>query len=1122
MRSDLDAVVSALSVRLFHIPHAHVQEALVLSQATPDASLLETLSELGHLRDEEKNLLDEMSQAFLRHEADTLSGYAEDGATREVSPLARLTRIRDLAGEGIDHSASARKAPRYEVRHEHGRGGMGRILAVWDRRMRRDVALKELLPSGARNQGRVIARFLREARITGRLQHPAIIPVHEIGVRDDGTIYYTMKLVRGRTLRQAIVSAETLEARMALLPHYLDLCQAIAYAHAHGVIHRDIKPNNVMIGEFGETQVIDWGLAKELDTQERGGPEGDELSDALSPDLTLAGQLLGTPHYMSPEQAAGKHDQLDGRADVYALGAVLYEILTGSQPYQASTGLEVLMKVASEPPAPPEHLCPEAPAALVAVCRRAMERDPAARYVSAAALAAEITSFQAGARVLAYEYSLAELLARFVRRHRPVVVTAALALSLLVGLGTYAYLSLRARHAAEHDLRLKSEQKGYDLSILIAQRALEEFRYAEARTVLDACPVTCRDWEWGRLSQALQEIQTTRILDQTIFTEAELTPDGSRLLTLSQDGRIKLWQLPEMELIQTYEQLSTTSWSASFRPDGKEFAVYRDGGGLVRYSTDSPLPKTTYTFPGELEGDAITYTPDGRSVVAAGPRGAILEWDLEGAETVRTLAPEAQSVHGLVFSPDGQWLVAAGNSGRLQVLNWATGERVALLDAHMTNLQAGTQGALCIAFSPDGKTLASSGCDATARLWDVATWSLRHTLKGHLKKVLDTRFSPDGSTLATFSERTVRFWDVQSGAERPTWIQCDQNIRHIFFHPDGRHFLTLEAEGRLTQWDLLAPWKGVFLEGHTSEVNAVRFSPDGQFLASSAGHWLSGGDSRVLIWELSGDGRPLSERPVRVLQGDGRWINQLAFHPDGLRLSGADAECKVETWNWQTGDRLQDLDLPIYTSGARCVAYSPDGSRLATAGWGDGTPELARVDLWDSGTGQNLRVLSGPTRIVDSIAFHPDGQWLAAGCRDGNAYVWDVNTGAVVRVLQSPSASGTDWIYGVAFSPDGTRIAGSCGSSVVMVWDTVTGTLLQSLDGLQARAAKVAFNPDGTRVVACDEEMVKVWNVETGAELLSLDFGAQDVTFSPDGQTLAAAGLDGRVGIWYTSPWDGG
>jgi WD40 repeat protein len=159
---------------------------------------------------------------------------------------------------------------------------------------------------------------------------------------------------------------------------------------------------------------------------------------------------------------------------------------------------------------------------------------------------------------------------------------------------------------------------------------------------------------------------------------------------------------------------------------------------------------------------------------------------------------------------------------------------------------------------------------------------------------------------------------------------------------------------------------------------------------------------------------------------------------------------------------------------------------------------------------------------VDSIAFHPDGQWLAAGCRDGNVYVWDVNTGAVVRVLQSPSASGTDWIYGVAFSPDGTRIAGSCGSSVVMVWDTVTGTLLQSLDGLQVRAAKVAFNPDGTRVVACDEEMVKVWNVETGAELLSLDFGAQDVTFSPDGQTLAAAGLDGRVGIWYTSPWDGG
>ena len=1117
MQNNFDAVVSALSVRMFQVPPAHLQEAIEISQASPDHSLLETLSELGHLRLEEKRLLEDLSEAIQRHETATQSGYPVGMLPMDASPLDTLARFRDIADPEAGSRKPVRDEQRYEVRHEHGRGGMGRILAVWDRRMHREVARKELLPGEATGQSRVIARFLREARITGRLQHPSIIPVHEIGVGENGALYYTMKLVRGRTLRQAIKSATTLESRLALLPHFLDLCQAIAYAHAHGVIHRDIKPSNVMIGEFGETQVIDWGLAKEVGSAEGatrpGQPAGDE---EFGQELTMAGQLLGTPHYMAPEQAAGKHDELDERADVYALGAVLYEVLTGSRPYQASTGLEVLRKAASEPPSPPEQLCPEAPPALIAVCRRAMERDPSARYTTAAELAEEITLYQAGARVRAYEYGTAELLGRFLRRHRPVVVTVCLALGLLSGLGIYSYLSLRARHAAEHDLRVTSERKGYDLSILTAQRALEENRYTEVREVLDACLPDYRGWEWGRLSLALERIQSTAQLGDVWVTDAEMAPDGRQILTMGSEGTLDLWALPKMTYIRTYEKQQASWLAADFRPDGTEFAVHQTGSGVTRWSLHSSERIATYPFETGEEGNAVAYSPDGRYLVAGGAGGALHQWDLDHGELVRTVTSESSVINSIAFSPDGRWLATAGESGRVQLWDWEKEADPLSLDAHMTNLQAGIQGALRVTFSPDGSLLASSGCDATAKLWNASDWSLRSTLTGHTKKVLGVHFSPDGATLATHSERGVKLWDTRTGMERPNWIRCEQNIQRAVFQADGRHLLTIEDHARATLWDLEASWNGVYFEGHTSEVNAVRFSPDGRYLASSAGHWLSGGDSRVLIWELPGSGSNITEEPVRILEGDGRWINSLAFHPYANLLSGADAECKYVMWDWTTGQRVAELAVPEYTNGARCVDYNSEGSLMATAGWSDGVPELSTVQIWDAVTQHRVRDLEGPARTVDSIDFSPDGAWLAGGSRDEYLYVWDVKTGALVRKLGGENG----WVYGVAFSPDGSLVAGSCAASPVMIWDMHTGALRHRLEGLRARASKIAFNPDGNRVAACDEEMVKVWNLETGAALLTLSHGAQDVAFSPDGHVLATAGLDGRVGIFEASSWE--
>ena len=302
---------------------------------------------------------------------------------------------------------------------------MGRVLLVHDEHLGRDIALKELLPelapatvdqspkpSPVRMSVPLVARFLQEAQITGQLEHPSNVPVYELGYRKDGSLYYTMKLVRGRSLSRAIKQAGTLRERLKLLPHFVDLCQAVAYAHSRGVIHRDLKPDNVMVGEFGETVLIDWGLAKvrgKEDVHADGLAETLKIMNEGSPsDLkkTAYGRALGTPAYMPPEQAKGQLDLIDERSDVYALGAALYELLTGHPPFGGETLKTILDKVIGEEPEAISSLESEAPAELVAIAKRAMQKKPERRYESANELAEEVQRFQSGALVRAYEYRL--------------------------------------------------------------------------------------------------------------------------------------------------------------------------------------------------------------------------------------------------------------------------------------------------------------------------------------------------------------------------------------------------------------------------------------------------------------------------------------------------------------------------------------------------------------------------------------------------------------------------------------------------------------------------------------------------------------------------------------------
>jgi WD40 repeat protein/tRNA A-37 threonylcarbamoyl transferase component Bud32 len=955
------------------------------------------------------------------------------------------------------------QVPGYEVLEELGRGGMGVVYKARQAKLNRVVALKVLL-AGAHAGAGDRARFRGEAEAAARLQHPNIVQVFEVG-EADGRPYLALEYAEGGSLAQRLRGSPLPAGEAAALVEVL--ARAVHAAHQKGVVHRDLKPGNVLLAADGTPKVTDFGLAKRLDAQTA---------------HTQSGALLGTPDYMAPEQAEGK--AAGPAADTYALGAILYHLLTGRPPFPAATPLETLVRLRSEEPVSPATLQPRLPRDVVTVCLKCLAKEPAGRYASAAELADDLGRFLAGRPVLARPVGPWGRTVRWCRR-RPAValLLAALAGSLVAGFATTLHYAAVAAGRAEN-YRLASEradQKSREKDaenltgrkhLYAAHAALVQRAWADGRidTLLGLLDRQRPEQTGGDDLRGFEWYHWHRLCHEDLFTLAahphhsmsvRFSPDGRRLLSSGGDG-LKVWD------------------GATGRPVS---ALPFDLVAASALSADGGL------FAGER------LTRDGRTL-------GVGVWEVTSGRLLHSL-PRAGRLSSLTMSPDGRALALGGRDGNLTLWHPATGEERPVGKTYHNHLSPA-------AFSSDGKRLAtitesSPNSPTVVTVWDTATGRPGSALPG--TNFACVAFSPNGTRLARgHIQGGVSVYDLGERREVLTFQAHRGGVAAVRYAPWGRWLATAGDQGDVAVWDA---WGGALFRrfhGHTRYVTDLVFSPNCQRLASACA------DGTVKVWEHR---RPTN--PLQVPLPDN--VYQCAFSPDGRSVALACSDGSVRVRDAATGG--ESFRLAGHAGRVLGVAFSPDGRRLASAG-SDRT-----VRLWDLGARAEWRVLRGHGGAVNAVAFSRDGRLLASGAEAaggatklGELKLWEVESGQEVAALGGHTTA----VLSVAFGPDGRRLA-SCDSDAVRWWDVEAGRELLSLGGTEADLypIRVTTSPGGRRLVAAlghkaqQGGAVRVWDAQTGRELLTLRGhvqGVLGVAVSPDGRRIASSSNDGAVKLW--------